>query len=77
MVRRISFQSLATTLIAVLLTIAIAYYIFPGHDSFFILVGSIVGAGPLLIMAIIVIAGIIILMVKPIIRYVKNNIIQR
>ena len=64
MSRKISIQFLATMLIVILLIIGIGYYIFPGHDSFFMLVGNIVGAGPFLIISIIIIICIIIFMVK-------------
>lgn len=35
MLRRISIQSLATILIAILLVISVAFYIFPGYKSVF------------------------------------------
>jgi hypothetical protein len=72
MLQKISIQSLATIFIVILLIIAVAYYIFPGHDSLLILIGSIVGSGPILIIAILVIIGLIISTAKLIIRHIHK-----
>ena len=71
MLQKISVKSLATVLLIILLVITLAYYIFPGYDSFFMLVGGIVGAGPFIIVATIVAIGIIISISKLVIRCIK------
>ncbi len=72
MLQKISIQSLSTIFIIILLIIGIAYYIFPGHDSLFILIGSIVGAGPILIIATLVMIGLVISIAKIVIRYIHK-----
>lgn len=72
MLQKISIQSLATIFIVILLVITIAYHIFPGHDSLFIFIGSIVGAGPIMIIAVLVVVGLIISIAKLIIRYIHK-----
>jgi len=72
MLQKISIQSLSTIFIIILLIIAIAYYIFPGHDSLFIIIGSILGAGPILIIATLVTIGLMISIAKIVIRYIHK-----
>lgn len=62
--RKISSKFLATILLAMLLIITALYYIFPGHDSLFMTLSCVFGAGPILIIAIIVIMCITISIIK-------------
>lgn len=73
MLRRISVQSLATILIAILLVISIAFYIFPGYKSVFsYFIYSLLI--PYIILEVIAIICIVISMTKIIIRHIKKVI---
>lgn len=73
MLQKISAQSLATTFITMLLIVTVGYYIFPGYASFFMLVSTIIGAGPFLIIAIVIIICVTISIVKLITKYINRK----
>lgn len=72
MLERISIQSLTSLLLILLIILTIGFYIFPGHDSFFILFASVLGAGPFLVIAAIIVLCITISIIKLIIQNIKR-----
>lgn len=72
MLERVSIQSLASLFLIILIILTITFYIFPGHDSFFILFASVLGSGPFLFIAAIIVLCITISIIKLIIQNVKK-----
>jgi len=73
MLQKITVQSIATALIVMLIIITVAYYIFPEQENLLIFLGSIIGAGPFVIIAVLITIGAIISITKIFIRYIKNR----
>lgn len=73
MLQKITVQSIATALIVMLIIITVAYYIFPEQENLLIFLGSIIGAGPFAIIAVLITIGTIISITKIFIQYIKNR----
>lgn len=73
MLQKITVQLIATALIVILIIITVAYYIFPEQKNLLIFLGSIIGAGPFVIIAVLITIGAIISITKIFIRYIKNR----
>lgn len=73
MSQKITAQSIATVLIVMLIIITTAYYIFPEQKTLLIFLSIIIGAGPFVIIAALIMIGIIISIAKITIRYIKNR----
>jgi hypothetical protein len=73
MLQKITVQSIATALIVMLIIITVAYYIFPEQKNLLIFLSSIIGAGPFVIIAVLIAIGTIISITKIVIRHIKNR----